>query len=123
MLIVGPPGPFPLVVFSLVVDNAGVTLTFDQANVTFPAPQFANGKPHQLQICTDGTMASLYSNYGFIGSLPFATGSSTVDLSNAIMFILRNVVTNEIFEVNISYLALQIKIMRNNYREFNCYYM
>ncbi len=79
MLIVGPPGPFPLVVFSLVVDNAGVTLTFDQANVTFPTPQFANGNPHQLQICTDGTMATLYSNCGSLDSLPFATGSSAVD--------------------------------------------
>ncbi len=38
-----------LPVFALVVDNAGVTLTFDGSSVTFIAPpQFADGNPQQL---------------------------------------------------------------------------
>ena len=97
--------------FSLVVDSVGVSLTFDQFRSIFFVPQFADGNPQQLQMCVDGIMATLYSNCKILGSLSFPTGSSTVDLSNAFVFILRNAVTNEIFEVNISYLALHIKII------------
>ena len=112
-----------LSVFALVVDNAGVTLTFDKSSVTFPAPQFADGNPQQLQICANGTMATLYSNCDSQGSLPFATGSSTVDFSRTVvLLILRSVVTNETFQVSASYLALYIKIMHNIKEEFkfNC---
>ena len=105
-------------VFSLVIDTAGVTLTLGTSSVTFPAPQFANGNSQQLQICTDGTMATVYSNCGSRGSLPFS-GSSTADFNNAILFVLRSVTTEDIFEVSVSYLALYIKIMHDIRRELS----
>ncbi len=93
-------------VFSLVIDSNGVTLTLGTSSVTFPAPQFADGNSQQLQICTDDTgMATLYSNCGSLGSLPFS-GSSTADFNNAILFVLRSVTTEDIFQVSVSYLSL-----------------
>ena len=102
-------------VFSLVIDSAGVTLTLGTSSVTFPAPQFADGNAQQLQICTDGTMATIYSNCGSLGSLPFS-GSSTADFNNAILFVLRSVITEDIFQVSVSYLAFYIKIMHDTRR-------
>ncbi len=102
-------------VFSLVVDSAGVTLTLGTSNVTFPAPQFADGNAQQLQICTDGVQATLYSNCGSVGSLSFS-GSSTADFNNAILFVLRSVITEDIFQVSVSYLAFYIKIMHDTRR-------
>ncbi len=95
-------------VFSLVIDSAGVTLTLGTSSVTFPAPQFADGNSQQLQICTNGADATLYSNCGSLGSLPFS-GSSAADFNNAILFVLRSVTTKDIFQVSVSYLALYIK--------------
>ncbi len=108
---------FSEVVFSLVIDSAGVTLTLGSSSIIFPAPQFADGNAQQLQICTDGTEATLYSHCGSLGSLPFS-GSSAADFNNTLLLVLRSVTTEYDFQVSVSYLDLYIKIMHDTRRSW-----